>query len=120
MRILVAEDDAGIRESVEECLATEGHEVFSVENGAEALEWLAREPLPDVVVLDLVMPIMNGTEFLAHVRADPRLARLPVVLMTAAMPGGNVPMPRADTLLPKPFDLEALLAAVARHRPTAR
>lgn len=115
MSILVVEDDAGIRESVEECLASEGHRVASVANGAEALEWLAREPAPDLVVLDLVMPVMNGAELIERLRAQPRLAAVPVVLMTAAMSGPGLALPAAATVLPKPFDLDALLAAVARH-----
>jgi CheY-like chemotaxis protein len=115
-RILVVEDDAGIRESVEECLASEGYAVATVANGAEALEWLAREPAPALLVVDLVMPVMNGAELLERLRADARLREVPVVLMTAAMPGTGVPLPPADALLSKPFELEALLATVARHR----
>jgi CheY-like chemotaxis protein len=114
MRILVVEDDAAIRESVEECLAAEGHSTASVGNGAEALEWLAREPLPDVLVVDLVMPVMNGADLIQRVRADPRLAAVPIVLMTAAMSAPELQIP-ADSVLPKPFDLDALLAAVERH-----
>jgi two-component system, chemotaxis family, chemotaxis protein CheY len=115
-RILVVEDDAGIRESVEECLASEGYAVAAVANGAEALEWLAREPAPELLVVDLVMPVMNGAELLERLRGDVRLREVPVVLMTAAMPGVGAPLPRADALLPKPFELEALLDTVARHR----
>lgn len=114
MRILVVEDDAAIRESVEECLAAEGYAVASVTNGAEALEWLGREPVPDLVVLDLVMPVMNGAELIRRIRETPRLASVPVVLMTAAMSAPQLQV-SADTVLPKPFDLEALLAAVERH-----
>jgi CheY-like chemotaxis protein len=120
MRILVVEDDAGIRDSVEECLASEGHVTASVANGAEALEWLAREPVPDVVVLDLIMPVMNGAELIERLRAEPRLAAVPVVLMTAAMSGSGLGLPAADTVLPKPFDLDALLDAVERHGRSAR
>ncbi len=121
MRILVVEDDAGIRDSVEECLASEGHDTASVANGAEALEWLAREPTPpDLVVLDLVMPVMNGAELIERLRAQPRLAAVPIILMTAAMSGPGLTLPAVDAVLPKPFDLEALLAAVERHGRAAR
>jgi CheY-like chemotaxis protein len=114
MRILVVEDDAAIRESVEECLVAEGHSAASVANGAEALEWLAREPVPNLLVVDLVMPVMNGAELIERLRADARLAAVPIVLMTAAMSGPELKV-SADTVLPKPFDLDALLAAVERH-----
>jgi len=116
-RLLLVEDDSGIRESVLECLVTEGYSVDAVSNGSEALDWLAREPRPDLVVLDLVMPVMNGAELLARIRADARLADLPVVLMTAAMPSAALPIPPADAVLSKPFDLDALLEAVARYAP---
>ncbi len=112
-RILLVEDDAGIRDSVAECLEIEGYRVSAVSNGTDALEWLARE-VPDVLLVDLVMPVMSGGELLERVRADPRLAAIPAVLMTAAMPTASAPMPEADAMLPKPFELDALLEVVAR------
>ena len=114
-RVLLVEDDTGIRESVVECLATEGYSVDAVANGAEALAWLERQPRPDLVVLDLVMPVMNGAELLARLRANARTADLPVILMTAAMPSSSLPFPPADAVLSKPFELDALLETVARH-----
>ncbi len=113
-RILLVEDDAGIRDSVAEVLESEGYEVSAVANGSDALEWLAREAPPDVLLVDLVMPVMSGGELLERVRADPRLAAIPAVLMTAAMPTASAPMPEADAMLPKPFELDALLEVVAR------
>lgn len=113
--ILVVEDDAGIRESIAECLLTEGYAVTPVANGVEGLEWLRRENHPDLIVLDLVMPLMNGAQFLAAVRDDPALREVPVVLMTAAMPTRDLPIPAANGYLEKPFQLEDLLEAVARH-----
>lgn len=118
-RILLVEDDAGIRDSVAECLEIEGYEVSSVANGSEALAWLAREAPPDVLIADLVMPIVSGGELIDRVRADPRLAAVRSVLMTAAMPTSHAPLPRADATLPKPFELEALLDVVARLSPGA-
>ncbi len=113
-RILLVEDDTGIRESVLELLELEGYRVAAVANGADALDWLAREAAPDVLLVDLVMPVMSGAELLARVRADPRLAAVPAVLMTAAIPSAASPVPAADALLPKPFELDALLEVVAR------
>jgi CheY-like chemotaxis protein len=112
-RILLVEDDSGIRESVAECLEIEGYEVAALSNGPDALEWLSRE-IPDVLLVDLVMPVMNGGELLERVRADPRLASVPAVLMTAAIPTAQSPVPKADALLPKPFELDALLDVVGR------
>ncbi len=112
-RILLVEDDAGIRDSVAECLELEGYEVAAVSNGSDALDWLARD-VPDVLLVDLVMPVMSGGELLARVKGDPRLAGVPAVLMTAAIPTPQSPVPKADALLPKPFDLDALLEVVAR------
>jgi CheY-like chemotaxis protein len=61
------------------------------------------------------MPVMNGAELVERLRADARLRDVPVVLTTAAMPTQGTPVPRVTALLPKPFELDALLAAVARH-----
>jgi CheY-like chemotaxis protein len=112
--ILLVEDDAGIRESIAECLAYEGYAVAVASNGEEALAWLRRSGRPDLVVLDLVMPVMNGVQFLDHVRAEPAWKDVPVVLMTAAMPAAGAPLPRVDGYLPKPFELADLLAVVER------
>ena len=112
-RILLVEDDAGIRDSVAECLELEGYQVSAVANGSDALEWLSRE-VPDVLLVDLVMPVMSGGELIARVKADPRLAGVPAVLMTAAIPRASSPVPGADALLSKPFELDALLDVVGR------
>lgn len=112
--ILLVEDDAGIRESIAECLVYEGYAVAPASNGDEALGWLRRNRRPDLIVLDLVMPVMNGSQFLEHVRADAGWKDIPVVLMTAAMPAAGVPLPRVDGYLPKPFELTDLLAVVER------
>ncbi len=112
--ILLVEDDAAIRESVADCLAFEGYRVLAVGNGREALEALRRGPAPAVVVLDLLMPVLGGAQFLEAQRADPAIAGVPVILMTAAIPSSTAALPRADAYLPKPFDLVDLLALVSR------
>jgi two-component system chemotaxis response regulator CheY len=111
--ILVVEDDAGIRETLVECLAGEGYAVEAASNGAEGLE-RARSRRPDLVVLDLVMPIVNGAEFLEATGRDPGLREVPVLLMTAAMPSSRGSFPRAAAYLAKPFELGELLDAVER------
>lgn len=111
--ILLLEDDPGILEGLVECLELEGHSVHAASDGVEALAWLAAGNWPRVVVLDLVMPRMNGEDFLRALRAQPRARGLPVVLMTAASPG-KVALPEVDALLSKPFDLDAFLEVVER------
>jgi two-component system chemotaxis response regulator CheY len=112
-RILVVEDDAGIRETLVECLASEGYAVETASNGAEGLERVRRGRF-DVVVLDLVMPIVNGAEFLEATGRDPGLREVPVLLMTAAMPSPRGSFPRAAAYLAKPFELGELLDTVER------
>jgi CheY-like chemotaxis protein len=113
--ILLIEDDSGIRDTVAECLASEGYEVAPVENGREALSWLRNTARPDLIMVDLVMPVMNGAQFIEELRGDASLRDIPVVLMTAASPSSAMPLPRADAYLAKPFDLGALLDTVERH-----
>ncbi|BDG04447.1 response regulator [Anaeromyxobacter oryzae] len=114
--ILLIEDDPGIRDSVAECLASEGYAVKPAANGVEGLRWLRSEPRrPNLIVLDLVMPVMNGAQFIAELRGDPGLRDVPVVLMTAAMPSTGMPIPPANGYLSKPFELNDLLDAIERH-----
>jgi CheY-like chemotaxis protein len=111
--ILVIEDDPGIRDTVSECLEFEVYLVAQVSNGAEGLEYLHQAPAPKLIVLDLLMPVMNGSEFIERMRREPALASIPVVLMTAAGPSPAAAM-QADDHLYKPFDLSTLLNVVAR------
>lgn len=116
--ILLIEDDSGIRDTVAECLTSEGYLVAPVENGREGLSWLrssARPDRPSLIVVDLVMPVMNGAQFIDELRGDASLRDIPVVLMTAASATSAMPLPHADGYLSKPFDLGALLDTVERH-----
>lgn len=117
--ILLVEDDAAIRETVSECLLSEGYRVDAAEHGAEALARLVEGERPALVLLDLVMPVMNGAELVERVRREPSLAGVPLVLMTAAISAPGTPLPRVDATLVKPFDLDDLLAAVGRLAPRA-
>ncbi len=112
--ILIVEDDDGIRDTLVECLGAEGYAVTAVSNGAEALASLGRER-PGLILVDLVMPVMTGAELLERIRAAPATRDLPVVLMTAAAADARNPLPAADAVLSKPFELGDLLAAVSRH-----
>lgn len=107
-RILVIDDDADIREAVSEVLSFEGHEVWSAAEGEEGLV-RCRQVRPELVLLDLMMPGMNGWEFLKSLRRDEVLGRTPVLVISAL---GRVPELPVSGFLPKPFGLDALVAMV--------
>lgn len=113
-RILLIEDDAGIREGIGDLLTLEGYRVDRAANGEEGLALLRRPDRPALVIVDLVMPVMNGVQFLERFHQDPRLAGIPAVLMTAAMPPAAA-LPKASDYLAKPFDVGDLLRLVERH-----
>jgi DNA-binding response OmpR family regulator len=112
-RVLVIEDDADIRGMITEALECGGYEVVQARDGAEGLR-VAREQLPDLIVLDLMMPVMDGVTFRVIQRQDRTLARIPVIVVSALRPDSQ---PGLDALafLQKPFDLEELYRIVARY-----
>jgi CheY-like chemotaxis protein len=107
--VLIVEDDADIRESLGDALEFEGYDVATAGNGFEALRLLRSGLKPGVILLDLVMPIMSGWQFRQVQLADPSLAGIPVVVVSASAPGDA----RPDRHLLKPFGIEELLATVA-------
>jgi len=114
-RILLIEDDAGIRDTLAEILACEGYQVDEARDGAEGLARVGAGR-PDLIVLDLVMPVMNGQQFLARLRADAATRDIPVVLMTGS-PGSARALSDVAAVLPKPFGLDRLMEAVRRFGP---
>jgi CheY-like chemotaxis protein len=106
--VLVVDDDQAIREVIAEVLRDEGYEVVCAENGVQAMRELHKNPRPDVVLLDLMMPVMSGWEVLEQVQQDSALAGIPVVVVSAM----NAPGAREH--LCKPIDLDHLLATVER------
>ena len=113
-RVLVVEDERTIRRSIAGYLEDAGYTVDQAENGAEALARMQQLP-PDVVVLDLLMPVMGGRALVQACREDDRLVAIPVVLLSAAhdLPQATEELqPRAS--LAKPIDLDVLLAVVDR------
>jgi CheY-like chemotaxis protein len=112
--VLVVDDDKDIRETLQELLEDEGYVVFTARNGGEALERV-RAGQPGLVVLDLFMPVMDGAEFRRRQLADPEIALVPVVVVSAAAGlDERVASMRAVSHLEKPVRLEELLALVAR------
>jgi CheY-like chemotaxis protein len=111
--ILVVDDNHDIRELVREILEFEGYVVVTASNGKEALERLGGVDLPSLILLDLMMPTMNGWEFRAEQLKDLRLASIPLVVLTG---DGNASekarVLRATSYIMKPVHLDSLLAIV--------
>ena len=110
-RVLVVDDDVELLGTLVDAVGSDGHEVSTASNGLEALRALRSRPF-DLVLLDIMMPVMDGLQFRAEQKRDPAIAGVPVVVVSAASP-----MPRIDAaeVLTKPLELDALLSAVARH-----
>jgi len=112
---MVVEDDTDIRSALVSILRSESYRVVSACDGREALDLLRGGARPDVILLDLMMPVMTGADFRVAQLADPALAHIPVVVLTAD--GGFRDAGRllgAADAFPKPFDLEALLSSIER------
>jgi CheY-like chemotaxis protein len=117
MTILVVEDDHAVREALEAILREEGHAVLAAGDGAEGLRQLRAHDGPvHLILLDLMMPVMDGRQFRAEMRRDPRLAAIPVVILTAHRDRpARDPSLGAAAYLKKPLDLETLLNVVNQH-----
>jgi two-component system chemotaxis response regulator CheY len=108
--ILVLDDEWAICEAVEEALASEGFATVSLTDGLRGIEYLQHaETLPAAIVLDLMMPHMDGWSFFDKIRAYPRLRDIPIVVLTAAGPHWGYPVSR---VLRKPILTHELIAAV--------
>ena len=108
--ILVVEDEVDIRVFLKDYLSLMGYRVTLAANGREALDILA-EWRPDLVLLDILMPVMSGLGFLRIRQGDPVLRTIPVLVMTASLNLRDVP-PTADGIVAKPFVLDQLLHQV--------
>jgi CheY-like chemotaxis protein len=113
--ILLVDDDPDIREALTELLEDEGYAVKTAANGVEAMEYL-RSPdnaPPALILLDLMMPTMNGPEFLDHFEADHRLPAVPIVVLSANVAFGGPRRGHSVLLyLNKPVDYTNLIATV--------
>lgn len=105
-----------MRELLVFALESDGYAVRTAENGVDALVQLEFGPRPDLILLNLVLPLMLGSELLESLRLDPRLALIPVVLITGA-PVPNAVADLANEVLPKPFGLDQLAEAILRFLP---
>jgi CheY-like chemotaxis protein len=118
-RVLIVDDDDDIRESVIEILEDEGHPAFGAVNGADALFKLrTSDELPAVILLDIMMPGMDGKTFRKEQVADPRLASIPVVLMSAdAHVEETASFLKVDGYLKKPVHLAELFKVAETYLP---
>jgi CheY-like chemotaxis protein len=117
-RILVVDDDADIRDALCELLEDEGYTTTSAENGSDALARLRSSELPCAILLDLMMPVMDGLDFRAQQQCDPALESIPVVVISAAAEARRVAgAMHAAGFLPKPIQVPILINTVERLCP---
>lgn len=114
--IMVVDDDAGIRETLADYLEDEGYLVLQAAHGQDALAQLrGLKDLPCVILLDLMMPVMNGTEFFTEQQTDPVLSKIPVIIISA---DGNI-REKAQAFgggyLRKPMKISQVLDAIGQH-----
>lgn len=115
-KILVIEDDPYIRDAVSEILQLEGYSVLSAENGEAGLEQLRKDRATDLILLDLMMPIKDGFQFRREQEEDPRIAEIPVVLMSAdeSIVEKKIRI-GAKSYVKKPIDMDKLLNTVRQY-----
>jgi CheY-like chemotaxis protein len=109
--ILVVEDNDDVREMMALTLELEGHKVATAVNGLDALDKLHNGTKPSLILLDLMMPVMNGWEFRRALAREPDLRDVPVVVVSAAT-GDMMRRTEAAAYLPKPLDMDELLHVV--------
>jgi len=115
--VLVVDDDPDIRETLQIVLELQGHSVLLAANGRQALAELRRSPAPCLILLDLMMPDMNGWEFMAAQRADERLSSIPVVLLSGDAGISEMAAAHEIECLEKPVDVMTLVQTVKRFCP---
>lgn len=114
--VLIVEDDVAIRDVFAELLRAEGHSVSLAEHGEEAMGMLLDGTHPCLIVADLLMPVLDGWGLAARLAAEPKLASIPFVVLSALPVSGAREMPPgARARLTKPVALDHLLATVDQH-----
>jgi len=112
--ILVVEDDDDAREAIVAILQLTGYQAVPAADGEEALDCLRHIAHPDLILLDLWMPVMDGWQFREEQRKDPDLADIPVVVVSALGAQAHID---ANEVITKPIDAERLLATVRHYCP---
>jgi CheY-like chemotaxis protein len=111
--VLVVEDDHEILAGVQEVLTDAGYDVATARHGQEAMAYLETGHTPAAIVVDLLMPLMNGWDLVNRLRANPRLAAIPVVVVTATGPHWGYPVD-SSLVVRKPFHRQHLLNLIRR------
>jgi CheY-like chemotaxis protein len=112
--VLIVEDDIDLRDMMAQLLALEGFSTATRANGIEALRFLQTEGAPNLILLDLMMPVMDGYEFLRAQHEDPRFKDIPVVVLSALDPSRAASV-TASAFLKKPLNFERLLELVRAY-----
>lgn len=116
--ILLVEDEAELREVLVELLQEEGHRVVQAENGKVALEYLRSHPAPDLVLLDFMMPIMDGKKFCEEREKDDVIRLIPVALLTAAtISKDTIDKMQVSTVLTKPIEMDTFFKTIKQYSP---
>jgi CheY-like chemotaxis protein len=108
------EDDRDMREMMAQMLTLEGFDAGTAANGRDALQYLQQGDLPELILLDLMMPVMDGWEFRRLQQEDPALAKLPVIVLSALDPTRAAEFGDA-VVLTKPLDFDRLLGLVRQY-----
>ncbi len=113
-KVMVIEDDAETRTCLSEILEMEGFRVEAFANGAEALSHLTHSPLPRLIIMDMRMPEMDGAQFRSAMLQEPRLAHIPVLVVTAYEPSTTNGL-SVSRVFRKPVNVTALLDTVRQY-----
>lgn len=114
-KVLIVDDDPGVLEVLAMLLSDDGYRVATACNGQEALSYLAHDEPPALILLDIMMPVMDGYAFRAAQRANPDLSAIPVVVLSAGEKSERVTAMQPAGFLKKPFNIAALLALVSKY-----
>lgn len=117
--ILLIDDDGETRVTLRDFLIGQGFAVQTARDGQHALHVLDKLDVPDLILLDYKMPVMDGKQFLSAVRRTPRLQSIPVVLLSAATREWSGAHLEVEDVLSKPLDLELLLSTLNRILPSS-